>query len=44
MARKENSFVALEDINFVIPDGASVAILGKSGSGKSTLMHRYERP
>ena len=37
--KKENSFVALEDINFVIPDGASVAILGKSGSGKSTLMH-----
>lgn len=37
--KKQNSFVALEDINLVIPDGASVAILGKSGSGKSTLMH-----
>jgi putative ABC transport system ATP-binding protein len=37
--KKQNAFVALDDINFVIPDGASVAILGKSGSGKSTLMH-----
>jgi len=37
--KKQNSFLALDDINFVIPDGASVAILGKSGSGKSTLMH-----
>jgi putative ABC transport system ATP-binding protein len=37
--KKQNAFVALDDINFIIPDGASVAILGKSGSGKSTLMH-----
>lgn len=37
--KKQNSFVALKDISFEIPDGASVAILGKSGSGKSTLMH-----
>jgi putative ABC transport system ATP-binding protein len=37
--KKLNTFKALDDINFVIPDGASVAIVGKSGSGKSTLMH-----
>ena len=37
--KKQNAFVALEDINLTIPDGTSVAILGKSGSGKSTLMH-----
>lgn len=37
--KKQNTFTALDDVNFTIPDGASVAILGKSGSGKSTLMH-----
>ncbi len=37
--KKQNAFVALKDISFEIPDGASVAIIGKSGSGKSTLMH-----
>ena len=37
--KKHNAFVALKDATFTIPDGASVAILGKSGSGKSTLMH-----
>jgi putative ABC transport system ATP-binding protein len=37
--KKNNEFKALSDVNFTIPDGASVAILGKSGSGKSTLMH-----
>ncbi len=37
--KKQNTFVALKDISFTIPSGASVAILGKSGSGKSTLMH-----
>jgi putative ABC transport system ATP-binding protein len=37
--KKQSIFTALDSINFTIPDGASVAIVGKSGSGKSTLMH-----
>lgn len=37
--KKQNTFAALKNASFTIPDGASVAILGKSGSGKSTLMH-----
>lgn len=35
----DNRFEALKDISFAIPEGESVAIVGKSGSGKSTLMH-----
>jgi putative ABC transport system ATP-binding protein len=34
-----NSFTALRDVSFTVPDSTSVAIVGKSGSGKSTLMH-----
>lgn len=37
--KKQSAFIALNDVSFTIPDGASVAIVGKSGSGKSTLMH-----
>ena len=36
--KKQNAFRALKDVSLTIPDGASVAILGKSGSGMSTLM------
>lgn len=37
--RKESLLSALDDVSFVIPTGATAAIIGKSGSGKSTLMH-----
>lgn len=37
--RGEGAFVALHDVSFSVPDGGTVAVIGKSGSGKSTLMH-----
>ena len=37
--KKKNAFTALNNVSFTIPQGASIAIVGKSGSGKSTLMH-----
>lgn len=36
---KHNRFMVLDNISFSIPEGASVAIVGKSGSGKSSLVH-----
>lgn len=37
--KKSTAFTALDSVSFTVPEGASVAIVGKSGSGKSTLMH-----
>ena len=34
--KKKQLFQALKNVTFTIPDGASVASVGKSGSGKST--------
>ena len=37
-ARKKDTFNALEDINFEVYPGDSLAIVGKNGAGKSTLL------
>ncbi len=37
--KRQNRFVALNDVSIEIEKGKSVAVIGKSGSGKSTLMH-----
>jgi putative ABC transport system ATP-binding protein len=37
--KKDQTFTALDNISFIVPDKQTVAITGKSGSGKSTLMH-----
>lgn len=37
--KKQNTFTALKNVSFYVPDASTIAIVGKSGSGKSTLMH-----
>ncbi len=36
--KRYGDFIALDEINFVVPDGSLTALLGPSGSGKSTLL------
>ena len=40
---KDNGHLTLHDINFTVPPGATVAIVGRMGSGKSTLVHLLPR-
>lgn len=37
--KRESTFQALTNVTLELPEGGSIAIIGKSGSGKSTLMH-----
>ena len=39
----DNGFKALDKVNFEVPDGQFVAIIGLSGSGKSTLLRCINR-
>jgi ABC-type multidrug transport system fused ATPase/permease subunit len=34
---------ALKDINFVIPGGSTIALVGETGSGKSTILKLIDR-
>jgi len=40
---KKESFWALQDINFAVDHGDSLAIIGKNGAGKSTLLKLLSR-
>jgi ATP-binding cassette subfamily B protein len=39
----ENDIEALKNINFKIPEGGTLAIIGKTGSGKSTIVNLMNR-
>ena len=36
--KRYGDFAALDNVDFVVPDGSLTALLGPSGSGKSTLL------
>jgi len=40
---KDNGHQILQDIDFTVPAGATVAVVGRMGSGKSTLVHLLPR-
>ena len=40
---KDNGHQLLHDVNFTVPAGSTVAIVGRMGSGKSTLVHLLPR-
>jgi len=40
---KDNGHQVLHDVNFTVPAGSTVAIVGRMGSGKSTLVHLLPR-
>ena len=41
--KKKEKFWALEDVNFDVYPGDSLAIIGKNGAGKSTLLKILSR-
>ncbi len=36
--RPDETFTALADVSFVVPEGATVGVIGRNGSGKSTAL------